>query len=162
MNLLGDMIHNFIDGMLIAAAWMVSPEAGIATTAAVLLHEIPQEFGDFGVLIHSGFSPKKAIGFNLLSGLFAVVGAVVVLIIGKNSSVADYLVPVAAGGFIYIACADLVPEMRKRARGWALATTFGALALGVALMALVHLFEASGHDHHGHGGETNQQGHDHK
>lgn len=160
MNLIGDCLHNLIDGMLIAAAWFVSPEVGLATTVAVLLHEIPQEFGDFGVLLHAGFSPAKAVLFNLASALFAVVGAVIVLIIGPDTHLAAYLVPVAAGGFLYIACADLVPEMRKRARGWKLVTTFGALAFGVALMALVHMFEH--HDHHvDHGTSHEDDGHGH-
>ena len=160
MNLIGDCLHNLIDGMLIAAAWFLSPEVGFATTVAVLLHEIPQEFGDFGVLLHAGFSPRKAILFNLISALFAVVGAVIVLIIGPDTHLAAYLVPVAAGGFLYIACADLVPEMRKRARGWAMVSTVAALLFGVALMALVHEFE--GHDHHaGHSHEGGEGGHGH-
>jgi len=162
MNLLGDCLHNLIDGMLIAGAWFVSPEVGIATTVAVLLHEIPQEFGDFGVLLHAGFTPGRAILFNLISALFAVVGAVVVLIIGPGTHLAQTLVPIAAGGFLYIACADLVPEIRKRARGWQLVSTFGVLLLGVALMAFVHEFEGDSHDHgHGESHGPAEPGHDH-
>jgi zinc and cadmium transporter len=158
MNLIGDGFHNFIDGMLIAAAWLLSPEAGLATTIAVLLHEIPQEFGDFGVLLHAGFSAKRAILYNLLSGLAALVGAAVVLVTNDATGhMAQALGPVAAGGFLYIACADLVPEMRKRARGWKLVTTGLALAAGLGLMAAVHEFEHGTHEHDAH-----QEGHDHE
>jgi zinc and cadmium transporter len=163
MNLIADGLHNFIDGMLIAAAWIVSPEAGWATTIAVALHEIPQEFGDFGVLLHAGFTPRRAILFNVLSGLAAVVGALVVLAAGEVG-LAQSLVPVAAGGFLYIACADLVPEMRKRARGLALLTTSIALAVGLGLMAVVHELIPCGHAHHGHGhvhGAGAEGGHGH-
>ncbi len=160
MNLIGDGLHNLIDGMLIAGAWLVSPEAGLATTIAVALHEIPQEFGDFGVLLHAGFSAKKAILLNLLSGLAAVLGAVFVLATAGDHGLAQFLVPVAAGGFLYIACADLVPEMRKRARGTELISTVLALLVGLGLMVAVH--ELSGHDHdhdgHGHGAHDH---HDH-
>ncbi len=157
MNLLGDGLHNLIDGMLIAGAWLVSPEAGIATTIAVALHEIPQEFGDLGVLIHAGFSPRKAILFNLLSALMAVVGALFVLVTSGDHGIAQFLVPVAAGGFLYIACADLVPEMRKRSKGKELLSTVLALAVGLGLMVAVHEVGHCGHDHGGHGHE----GHDH-
>jgi len=160
MNLIGDGLHNLIDGMLIAGAWLVGPEAGLATTIAVALHEIPQEFGDFGVLLHAGFSPRRAIVLNLLSGLTAVVGGLFVLLTAGDQGMADLLVPVAAGGFLYIACADLVPEMRKRARGKQLITTVLALVAGLGLMIVVH--EMGGHDHdvaRPHGVE--HQGHDH-
>ncbi len=149
MNLIGDGLHNFIDGMLIASAWMVGgPQAGIATTIAVALHEGPQEFGDFAVLLHAGFTVKKAVVLNLLTALSAVLGALVVLAVG-DQGLADVMVPIAAGGFIYIACADLVPEIRKRAKGWALVPIFVALMLGLGLMVGVHAFA---HDfEHGHG-----------
>ncbi len=160
MNLLGDGLHNLIDGMLIAGAWLVSPEAGIATTIAVALHEIPQEFGDLGVLIHAGFSPKKAIFFNLLSALTAVLGALFVLATSGDHGIAQFLVPVAAGGFLYVACADLVPEMRKRSKGKELISTVLALVVGLGLMVVVH--EVGPHDHHGHGHEAHDGGgHDH-
>ena len=149
MNLIGDMVHNFIDGMLIAGAWLVSPEAGLATTVAVCLHEIPQEFGDFAVLLHAGFSTKRALLMNALSAVAAVVGAVIVLAASGTLGIETWLVPIAAGGFLYVACADLVPEIRKRARGAQLAATIFALALGLGLMAWIH--EAGLEDgHHGH------------
>ena len=125
MNLLGDGVHNFVDGLLIAGTWMVSPAAGMATTVAVALHEIPQEFGDFGVLLHAGMPVKKALLFNAGSASLAILGAVVILATGGALGIGPYLAPVAAGGFIYVACADLVPELHKRARGLQLVATVG-------------------------------------
>jgi len=164
MNLIGDGLHNLIDGMLIAGAWLASPEAGLATTIAVALHEIPQEFGDFGVLIHAGFTPRKAIVLNLLSGLAAVVGAVFVLVTSGDHGLAQFLVPVAAGGFLYIACADLVPEMRKRAHGKQLITTMLALVVGLGMMVVVHECGAHGPEAHAHDHADPGQdhGHEHK
>jgi zinc and cadmium transporter len=114
MNLIGDAFHNFIDGMVISAAYMASVQIGIATTVAVILHEIPQEIGDFGVLLHAGYSKVKALFFNFLSALTAVLGAVIVLVIGSRSGEFSMaLLPFTAGGFIYIAGSDLLPELRK-------------------------------------------------
>ena len=114
MNLAGDAFHNLLDGMIIGASFMISPVVGFSTTLAVILHEIPQEFGDFGVLIHSGFSVRKALFFNFLSGLVAVFGAVLVFYIGGYSETfSQYLIPLAAGSFIYIAGSDLIPELKK-------------------------------------------------
>lgn len=114
MNLFGDGIHNFIDGIVIAASFMVSLPTGIATTVAVFVHEIPQEIGDFGVLVHSGFSRKKALLFNFLTALTAVVG---VLLAWQFTSVVNglekVLLPFAAGSFLYIAGSDLIPELHK-------------------------------------------------
>jgi len=114
MNLFGDSIHNFIDGLIIGAAYLVSIPVGIATTTAVILHEIPQEIGDFGVLIHGGFSIKKALLLNFAVALTAILGTVAVLIFGAQSeNLSLFLVPFAAGNFIYIASTDLIPELHK-------------------------------------------------
>lgn len=137
MNLLGDLLHNVIDGMLVAGAWLVSTELGIAVTLAVALHEIPQEFGDFGVLLHAGMSPRRALGLNFLCALGAVLGAVIVLLLGHGFHAEHQIVPLAAGGFLYVACADLVPELRRRARGRQLWITALAVAAGLALVAFV-------------------------
>jgi len=114
MSLIGDGTHNFIDGMLIAASFLVSPEIGFATTIAVMLHEIPQEIGDFAILLHSGFSRSKALLFNLLSASTSILGAVIVI---ASSSVApalsSILLPIAAGNFLYLAGSDLIPELHK-------------------------------------------------
>ncbi len=113
-NLVGDGLHNFIDGVIIAVSYIVSFPVGLATTIAVILHEIPQEIGDFGILIHGGFTKTKALLFNFVSALFAVLGAFLVFIIEDFvKNVELFLVPVAAGGFIYIAGSDLIPELHK-------------------------------------------------
>ena len=114
MNLIGDALHNFIDGVIIAASYVVSIPAGIATTLAVALHEIPQEIGDFGVLIHGGFSRSKALALNFISALAAVLGAVLALWAAAFvERIELFLVPIAVGGFIYIAGSDLIPELHK-------------------------------------------------
>jgi zinc and cadmium transporter len=112
--LISDGAHNLIDGILIGASYMISIEVGIATTIAVILHEIPQEIGDFGLLIHAGFSRGKALLWNLISALTAFAG--VFIGIGATNfvdSMGPILAGVAAGGFIYIAGSDLVPELHK-------------------------------------------------
>ncbi|MFA6281015.1 MAG: ZIP family metal transporter, partial [Candidatus Omnitrophota bacterium] len=112
LNLLGDGVHNFIDGLIIGATYSVSIPLGIATTLAVILHEIPQEIGDFGVLIHGGMSIKKALFFNFLSAITSILGAVFALIVGSHmKGFTAALVPITAGGFIYIAGSDLIPEL---------------------------------------------------
>ena len=112
-NIVGDALHNFIDGLIIASSFSVSIEVGIATTIAVILHEIPQEIGDYGVLIYSGLSRKKALLFNLISGLFAVLGVVLFYTLGDLiESFSDIVLMIAAGGFLYIAIADLIPELK--------------------------------------------------
>lgn len=114
MNLVGDSLHNFIDGLIIAASYLVSIPAGIATTIAVLLHEIPQEIGDFGVMLHGGFSKIKALALNFLTALTAVIGAVIGLILNNYSNdIKLFILPIAIGGFIYIAGSDLIPELHK-------------------------------------------------
>lgn len=112
--LLSDGIHNFIDGLIIGGSYLVSAEIGIATTIAVISHEIPQEIGDFGVLLYSGYGKAKALLFNFLSALSSVAGAVVALAIaGVSEILVIWLIPIAAGGFIYIALSDLIPELHK-------------------------------------------------
>lgn len=114
MNLIGDAFHNFIDGMVIAGSFLVSIPLGISVTIAVIFHEIPQEIGDFGVLVHGGFSRGRALFLNFASALTAVLGAVVILLLDlKLEALTSFLVPFTAGGFIYIASADLMPEMKK-------------------------------------------------
>lgn len=115
MNLIGDAAHNFMDGMIIAGAYMANTLLGISTTIAVIVHEIPQELGDFAVLLHGGFGKKKALFFNFLSALTAFCGAIFAIALGMYvEGIETILVPVAAGGFIYIAGSDLMPELHKR------------------------------------------------
>ena len=113
-NLVADAIHNFIDGMIIAGSFLISIEVGIATTIAVVLHEIPQELGDFGVLLHSGMSKSKALFLNLLSAISAILGTVMTFLLGENiESLEIYLLAFAGGAFLYLALADLVPEIKR-------------------------------------------------
>ncbi len=117
MVLIGDGVHNFIDGLIVAGSYLVSVEVGIATTVAVILHEIPQEIGNFGVLIHAGYTKAKALWYNFLSALSAVVGAIVALAIGSmTETFAFWLLPLTAGGFMYVALSDLIPELHKDRR----------------------------------------------
>jgi zinc and cadmium transporter len=114
MNLFGDSIHNLIDGLIIGGSYLVSIPLGLATTMAVVFHEIPQELGDFSVLIYGGIHKKKALLFNFLTALTAVIGAVIALALGSLIDGATLLlVPFAAGNFVYIAGSDLIPELRK-------------------------------------------------
>lgn len=114
MNLIGDGIHNLIDGMVIFAAFAGGPALGISVTLSIILHEIPQEIGDFGVLLYSGFSRRRALMYNFLSACIAIIGVVIgFLLYTVNGSISTYLLPFAAGGFIYIAASDLIPEIHK-------------------------------------------------
>lgn len=139
--LLGDGTHNFIDGLVIAASYMVSIEVGVATTIAVILHEIPQEIGNFGVLIHAGYSKAKALWYNFISALAAVVGAGIAIILGAvTEQFAMWLLPIAAGGFIYIALSDLIPELHKDRRFAQGVIQVAAIIVGVlAMTALLAL-----------------------
>lgn len=112
--MVGDAAHNFIDGMIIAASYLVSIPIGIATTLAVIFHEIPHEIGDFASMLYGGFSKKKALFYNFLAGIVAVLGAVLVFFINTDvANITKYLIPFAAGGFIYVASADIIPELHK-------------------------------------------------
>lgn len=142
MNLVGDGVHNFIDGMIIAGSFFVSVPLGVATTIAVLLHEVPQEIGDFAVLIYGGFKKKKAIMFNLIAALFAVVGALMMLFLESYISYLPiFLVPFTAGGFIYIAGTDLIPELHNEVRPLISLAQIMALILGISIMMSLLLFE---------------------
>lgn len=144
MNLVGDGLHNVIDGMLIGASYSVAPALGLSTTIAVVLHEIPQELGDFGVLVHGGISVRRALLLNLLSALGALVGAVAALAVGlSDTRFALYLLPITAGGFIYIAGSDLIPELQHQESS--LASSCWQLVLiivGVGLMTALYLVDS--------------------
>lgn len=152
MILVSDGVHNFLDGLIITAAYLVSIEVGIATTIAVILHEIPQEIGDFGVLLHAGYSKMKALFFNFVSALFAILGACVALLLGGTTEAfTAILVPIAAGGFIYIALTDLIPELHKTTAVRHSLIQLAAVVVGI--LAMVGLLAIEG-DTHGHGQET--------
>jgi zinc and cadmium transporter len=143
MNLISDALHNFIDGLAIGASFLVNPTVGFATTIAVILHEIPQEMGDFGILLHAGYSKWRALSFNLLSALAAVLGTIMVLLLGESGSlgITAILLPITAGGFIYIAGSDLVPELHKTKSAKQSLAQFGALIVGLAAMYFLTYLE---------------------
>jgi zinc and cadmium transporter len=143
MNLIADALHNLIDGALIAASYLASPAIGIATTVAVILHEVPQEIGDFGVLLHAGFSKAQALGFNFFSASLAIVGAAATLLIGSQIGgiITMTLVPLTAGMFIYVAGVDLLPEMHKENDPARSLLQLIMMGTGVAIMLSLLLFE---------------------
>ncbi|MFA7254079.1 MAG: ZIP family metal transporter [Patescibacteria group bacterium] len=135
MNLLGDGVHNFIDGLIIASSFMVSIPLGITTTIAIALHEIPQEVGDFGVLLYAGIEKKKALLLNFLVALTVVAGAITGwFLLSLIENITSFLLPVAAGGFIYIALSDMIPELRKEHNIKQFFVTFAFILLGILLM----------------------------
>jgi len=141
-NLIGDALHNFLDGVIIGGSYLISIPLGIATTVAVVLHEIPQEVGDFGVLIHAGFSKFKALMFNFLTALAAVLGGIIALVIGVQSEILkQFLIPIIAGGFIYIAVADLIPELKKEERTKHSILQVISFCLGIGIMLALLLLE---------------------
>jgi len=142
INLLADGAHNFIDGVIIGASYTISIPVGIATTLAVIFHEIPHELGNFFVLLYAGFTKRKALFFNFLSALFAILGTVISLLVG--STVADFsnvMLPLAAGGFIYIAGSDLVPELNKESTLGKSLVQLLAIGVGVGLMFVLVMLE---------------------
>jgi zinc and cadmium transporter len=142
LNLVGDGVHNLVDGLVIGASFTVSPALGFTTTLAVLLHEIPQELGDFGILVHGGLSHGKALGFNALSALCAVVGAVISLVLGPNmAGYSDAMLPVTAGGFIYIAGSTLIPDILSHVEPKDFLKEFAALLAGIGVMVALAVFE---------------------
>jgi zinc and cadmium transporter len=135
MNLIGDGIHNFMDGMIIASAFVTDIRLGIITSVAIAMHELPQEIGDFGVLIKAGFSKKRAFFFNFLTSLTALVGALLAYSLsGRVDNLASYMLPIAAGGFIYIAASDLLPEIRKEENMPKAILSFIVFMIGIILM----------------------------
>ena len=140
MNLVGDSIHNFIDGLIIAATYMTDVRLGLITSLAVLLHEVPQEIGDFGVLLYAGFEKKKALAANFLVALTVVAGGIIGFLLSfMTESLVNYLLPIAAGGFIYISASDLMPEIRKEESLNKSIISFGIFILGILLMYLLKL-----------------------
>ncbi|MDP2695807.1 MAG: ZIP family metal transporter [bacterium] len=140
--LISDALHNLIDGVIIAASYLISVEVGIATTIAVVLHEIPQEIGDFGVLIYSGYSKAKALLYNFVSALAAVAGALIVVLSGSlPDSIMQSTLAFAAGIFIYIAASDLVPELQKNTKLKSIIPQISGMGLGVLAMYLIIFLE---------------------
>ncbi|HEU0085680.1 MAG TPA: ZIP family metal transporter [Candidatus Paceibacterota bacterium] len=140
--LFSDGLHNLIDGIIIGASFLISVPVGIATTIAVILHEIPQEMGDFAVLLHAGYKKTRALLLNFASALMAFVGVGIALLIGEaaESSITWFL-PLAAGGFIYVATADLIPEMHKTKELKQSLLQLSIVITGVLIMASLTLLE---------------------
>lgn len=142
INLIGDLAHNFIDGLLIGASFLVSIPLGIATALAIILHEIPHEVGNFGIFINKGVAKKKAILLNFFTGITSIIGVIFSLWIGSIiSDFAYYLLPVTAGGFIYIAGSDLVPELHLKIKAKESINQFFFIILGIFIMFLLVFFE---------------------
>lgn len=140
-NLVGDALHNFVDGAIVAASFAVSTQLGIATTVAIALHEIPQELGDFGILLHAGLKPKRALMLNFLTGLAAVAGGIATLAFIEVTALERVLVPFSAGAFVYIASTDLIPELHKEPEPMKSAIQVVALVAGVGTMVALLAFE---------------------
>ncbi len=146
LSLYADGVHNFTDGILIGATWMFSPELGLTTTIGIILHEIPQEISDFGVLLRAGFSKKKALLFNFFSACTAILGTLMALWIGSElNHFSIFMLPLAAGGFIYLATNCLIPEILKN-------TTLSKLSVYVlfVILGLFFMYYLSLHNGHSH------------
>jgi len=136
--LVGDSIHNFCDGIIIAAAFLADPHLGLVTSLAIIAHEIPQEVGDYIVLLNAGFSRRKALLFNAISGLSAVVGGVVgYLVVGPWEALFPYLLVAASSSFVYVAVADLIPQLQRRLPWRDTALQLAWLAAGMSLTSVV-------------------------
>jgi zinc and cadmium transporter len=143
MILVGDGLHNFTDGILIAAAFLTDPGLGVITALAIVAHEIPQEIGDFIVLLNAGFSRVRAYVYNLICSLMAIIGGVVgFFALDRASDWIPYVLVFASSGFIYIAVSDLMPQMQRRATLRDTVPQIALITLGVALVVLL-----TGHSH---------------
>jgi zinc and cadmium transporter len=135
LNLFGDSVHNFIDGLVMAGSFIVSVPLGLITTLAIAAHEIPQELGDFGVLVYGGLKPRKALALNFATALTAVAGGVTGYYLSPYLGGAMiFLLPFAAGGFLYIAASDLVPELHKEKNTVKTVVSFVSFIVGIILM----------------------------
>ncbi len=140
MVLIGDGLHNFVDGVLIGAAFLTDVRLGIITALAVAAHEIPQEIGDFSVLLHSGYSRTKALLFNVLASLTTVIGGVLAYyVLADLMVIIPFVLAVAASSFIYIAMADLIPDLHKETRAKATAIQGLLIFTGVTIVYFAHL-----------------------
>lgn len=142
LTMVGDSLHNFIDGLIIASSFMVSVPLGIAATIAVIFHEIPQEIGQFAVLIHGGWSKAKATLYNFASALTAVLGALVVVVFARSLEEApSFLLAFAGASFIYVAMSDLIPELHKERSTYKAFVQFVWFLVGIGIMGVMLLLE---------------------
>jgi len=138
INLIGDAVHNLIDGMVIAVSFLIGIPAGVIATLAVSFHELPQEIGDFGLLIYGGLTRTKALLFNFFSALTAVAGAVFSNILSIHTAAfTGFLVAFAAGGFIYLAASELIPEIQKEDNVGKSVIQFALFVSGLVLIWLM-------------------------
>lgn len=140
VNLIGDAMHNVIDGIIIGGTFAQSIPLGIATTITIILHELPKEISDFGILLYAGFTRRKALMANLSVGLVAVIGGIAGYTLSEHiKGFVGYLLLFAAGGFLYIAASDLIPEMRKETAHKKSAMSFGVMLVGIAIAAVMKM-----------------------
>ena len=144
--LVGDAFHNFIDGIVIAAGFLTGFTVGLAAAIAIIAHEIPQETGDFGILLHGGFSKKKAFIYNSISSITTIPSAVIsYFVLGSISFIIPYALAISAASFLYIALSDLTPELHKK---WGLKQTLKQLVLILAgVLVMILIFAFMGHNH---------------
>lgn len=136
LNLLGDGVHNFMDGVVIAGAYLADVRVGLLTTFAIAIHEIPQEFGDFAVLLHAGFSVRRALFYNFISATAAIAGGFAgLLFLSSVESYIPVIVAAAAGGFIYMSAADLIPELQKERERKRMLQQTVALLAGILIVS---------------------------
>lgn len=142
MNLVAEAFHNLFDGLIIGSSYMVNIHLGLTTTIAVVLHEIPHEIGNFGILIHSGFIPRRAILLNFYAAVFAVLGAPLAILASSYiDNFSNIMLPVTAGGFIYISASDLIPELHKDNKPFVSILQLLAMVTGVLFMLLLTVIE---------------------
>ena len=140
--LVGDSIHNFCDGIIIAAAFLADVNLGLVTSAAIIAHEIPQEVGDFIVLLNAGFSRSKALLYNMISGLASVLGGVLgYFVVGPWEALFPYLLVAASSSFVYVAVADLLPQLQQRLPLRSTLAQLGWIAAGLGLVTVVKTFQ---------------------
>lgn len=149
VNIVGDAAHNFTDGLIIGASYLVDTHVGLTTTMAVILHEIPHEIGDFGVLVQGGLSKRNALLVNFLTTLLAIAGGVAALLVGSHEpAFAKYLLPLTAGGFLYVAGSDLIPELHHEEKMSHSLVQLLCIVSGMALMAVLVVLEGTGNASH--------------
>lgn len=142
MNLIGDCVHNFIDGVIIASAFSLHINLGIISAIAIIFHEIPQELGDFGVLIYSGMKKNLALTYNFISSLSSILGGVLgYMFLSTHENLFSYVLPIAAGGFLYISTSDLLPEIRKEPNLSKSIRAYMLFVVGLVLMYVLKFAE---------------------
>ena len=146
MNLFGDGIHNFVDGILIASSFLVDPALGVATTLAIVLHEIPQEISDISILIQGGYNKRRAVFLNFLCATLCILGAVTTLLVSQLMELGlGAMLAFTAGGFIYIAACDLVPLLRSKEMKVGISMQFAATMVGILSMQSILWYESFAH-----------------